>query len=110
MWAGYGKGEIVVDALYMHVCVCARAHVNVYECMYLYMYVYVHIHMYASLRSLTKQIILDSYRIAPGQCNWISIDEKSGEVRTIKVLDRDIEEMRQGQCNITVLAIDRSEY
>lgn len=96
--------------LYIYVCVYARAHVNVYECMYLYMYVYVHIHVYASLRSLTKQIILDSYRIAPGQCNWISIDEKSGEVRTIKVLDRDIEEMRQGQCNITVLAIDRSEY
>ncbi|OPJ83401.1 desmocollin-1 isoform X1 [Patagioenas fasciata] len=48
------------------------------------------------------------YRIAPGQCNWISIDEKSGEVRTIRVLDRDVAEMRQGQCNITVLAIDRN--
>ncbi|KFO76749.1 Desmocollin-1, partial [Cuculus canorus] len=48
------------------------------------------------------------YRIPPGQCNWISIDEKSGEVRTVKVLDRDIGEMRRGQCNITVLAIDRN--
>ncbi|KFW89374.1 Desmocollin-1, partial [Phalacrocorax carbo] len=48
------------------------------------------------------------YRIPPSQCNWISIDEKSGEVRTIKVLDRDVGEMRQGQCNITVLAIDRN--
>ncbi|NXC68616.1 DSC2 protein, partial [Anhinga anhinga] len=48
------------------------------------------------------------YRIPPSQCNWISIDEKSGEVRTIKVLDRDVGEMKQGQCNITVLAIDRS--
>ncbi|NWH50276.1 DSC2 protein, partial [Fregata magnificens] len=48
------------------------------------------------------------YRIPPGQCNWISIDEKSGELRTVKVLDRDIGEMRRGQCNITVLAIDRN--
>ncbi|KFR10428.1 Desmocollin-1, partial [Opisthocomus hoazin] len=48
------------------------------------------------------------YRIPPGQCNWISIDEKSGEVRTVKVLDRDVGEMRRGQCNITVLAIDRN--
>ncbi|KFW12128.1 Desmocollin-1, partial [Fulmarus glacialis] len=48
------------------------------------------------------------YRIPPGQCNWISIDEKSGEVRTVKVLDRDVAEMRRGQCNITVLAIDRN--
>ncbi|XP_010134592.1 PREDICTED: desmocollin-2-like, partial [Buceros rhinoceros silvestris] len=49
-----------------------------------------------------------SYRIPPGQCNWISIDERSGEVRTIKVLDREVGEMRRGQCNITVLAIDRN--
>ncbi|XP_017689285.1 PREDICTED: desmocollin-1-like isoform X3 [Lepidothrix coronata] len=48
------------------------------------------------------------YRIPPGQCNWINIDDKSGEVRTVKVLDRDIGEMRRGQCNITVLAIDRN--
>ncbi|KAM9302890.1 desmocollin-1-like [Morus bassanus] len=48
------------------------------------------------------------YRIPPSQCNWISIDEKSGEVRTIKILDRDVGEMKQGQCNITVLAIDRN--
>ncbi|XP_055656828.1 desmocollin-1 [Falco peregrinus] len=48
------------------------------------------------------------YRIPPGQCNWISIDENSGEVRTVKVLDRDVGEMRRGQCNITVLAIDRN--
>lgn len=101
---GCGKREIVVDCIY--ICVCA--HVSVYEYMYLYMYMYVCIHVY--LTSLNKQIILDSYRIAPGQCNWISIDEKSGEVRTIRVLDRDVAEMRQGQCNITVLAIDRSEY
>uniref|UniRef100_A0A8B9G0U2 Cadherin domain-containing protein n=1 Tax=Amazona collaria TaxID=241587 RepID=A0A8B9G0U2_9PSIT len=40
----------------------------------------------------------------PGQCNWINIDEKSGEVRTVKVLDRDVGDMRRGQCNITVLA------
>uniref|UniRef100_A0A8C3JNP9 Cadherin domain-containing protein n=1 Tax=Calidris pygmaea TaxID=425635 RepID=A0A8C3JNP9_9CHAR len=38
----------------------------------------------------------------------VHIDEKSGEVRTIKVLDRDVGEMRRGQCNITVLAIDRN--
>uniref|UniRef100_A0A8B9FTK4 Cadherin domain-containing protein n=1 Tax=Amazona collaria TaxID=241587 RepID=A0A8B9FTK4_9PSIT len=44
----------------------------------------------------------------PGQCNWINIDEKSGEVRTVKVLDRDVGDMRRGQCNITVLAVDRS--
>lgn len=69
-----------------------------------------YIHMCICLRSLTKQIILDSYRIAPGQCNWINIDEKSGEVRTVKVLDRDVGDMRRGQCNITVLALDRSEY
>ncbi|NWZ23690.1 DSC2 protein, partial [Asarcornis scutulata] len=48
------------------------------------------------------------YKIAPGQCNWINIDEKSGEVRTIKALDRDLGEMKRGQCNITVLAIDRN--
>ncbi|XP_067146707.1 desmocollin-1 isoform X1 [Apteryx mantelli] len=48
------------------------------------------------------------YRIAPGQCNWISIDEKTGEIRTTKVLDRDVGDMRRGQCNMTVLAIDRS--
>ncbi|NWW95730.1 DSC1 protein, partial [Rhynochetos jubatus] len=48
------------------------------------------------------------YRIPPGQCKWVSIGEKSGEVKTIKVLDRDVGEMRRGQCNITVLAIDRN--
>ncbi|XP_047905324.2 desmocollin-2-like isoform X1 [Anser cygnoides] len=48
------------------------------------------------------------YKIAPGQCNWINIDEKSGEVRTIRALDRDLGEMKRGQCNITVLAIDRN--
>ncbi|XP_068788528.1 desmocollin-1 isoform X1 [Struthio camelus] len=48
------------------------------------------------------------YRIAPGQCNWINIGEKTGEIRTSKVLDRDVGEMRRGQCNITVLAIDRN--
>lgn len=58
----------------------------------------------------TKKNTLNSYKIAPGQCNWINIDEKSGEVRTIKALDRDLGEMKRGQCNITVLAIDRSEY
>ncbi|NXE47751.1 DSC1 protein, partial [Casuarius casuarius] len=48
------------------------------------------------------------YRIAPGQCNWISIGEKTGEIRTSKVLDRDVGDMRRGRCNITVLAIDRN--
>ncbi|KAF2985199.1 hypothetical protein EK904_007513, partial [Melospiza melodia maxima] len=48
------------------------------------------------------------YRIPPGQCNWVNIDDKSGEIRTVRVLDRDIGEMRRGQCNITVLAIDRN--
>uniref|UniRef100_A0A8C5X1N2 Cadherin domain-containing protein n=1 Tax=Malurus cyaneus samueli TaxID=2593467 RepID=A0A8C5X1N2_9PASS len=42
-------------------------------------------------------------------CNWINIDDKSGEVRTVRVLDRDLGEMRRGQCNVTVLAIDRSD-
>lgn len=57
-----------------------------------------------------KTTVLHRYRIPPGQCNWINIDDKSGEVRTVRVLDRDIGEMRRGQCNVTVLAIDRSEY
>ncbi|XP_056341448.1 desmocollin-1-like isoform X1 [Oenanthe melanoleuca] len=48
------------------------------------------------------------YRIPPGQCNWVNIDDKSGEIRTVRVLDRDIGEMRRGQCNVTVLAIDRN--
>lgn len=56
------------------------------------------------------KIILNSYKIPPGQCNWVNIDEKSGEVRTVRVLDRDLGEVKRGQCNITVLAIDRSEY
>uniref|UniRef100_A0A663MGT5 Cadherin domain-containing protein n=1 Tax=Athene cunicularia TaxID=194338 RepID=A0A663MGT5_ATHCN len=38
-----------------------------------------------------------------------AIDENSGEIRTVKVLDRDVPEMRQGQCDISVLAIDRSD-
>uniref|UniRef100_A0A8C9FCC4 Cadherin domain-containing protein n=1 Tax=Pavo cristatus TaxID=9049 RepID=A0A8C9FCC4_PAVCR len=41
-------------------------------------------------------------------CNWVNIDEKSGEVRTVRVLDRDLGEVKRGQCNITVLAIDRN--
>uniref|UniRef100_A0A8C3JMZ3 Cadherin domain-containing protein n=1 Tax=Calidris pygmaea TaxID=425635 RepID=A0A8C3JMZ3_9CHAR len=45
------------------------------------------------------------YRIPPGQCNWISIDEKSGEVRTIKVLDRDVGEMRRGQLFFVVICL-----
>uniref|UniRef100_A0A663E7G6 Cadherin domain-containing protein n=1 Tax=Aquila chrysaetos chrysaetos TaxID=223781 RepID=A0A663E7G6_AQUCH len=36
------------------------------------------------------------------------VQHGTGEVRTIKVLDRDVGEMRRGQCNITVLAVDRS--
>ncbi|XP_015710979.1 desmocollin-2-like isoform X1 [Coturnix japonica] len=48
------------------------------------------------------------YKIPPGQCNWVNIDEKSGEVRTVRVLDRDLGEVKRGECNITVLAIDRN--
>lgn len=73
------------------------------------MFVYTHTRVLC-LGSLTRQIILHRYRIPPGQCNWINIDDKSGEIRTVRVLDRDIAEMRRGQCNVTVLAIDRSEY
>lgn len=95
----------------IYICVCVRACTHV-KCIWIHVSIYVpvHIHVCVYLRSLNKQIILDSYRIPPGQCNWISIDERTGEVRTIKVLDRDVGEMRRGQCNITVLAVDRSEY
>ncbi|KAG6933657.1 desmocollin-1 [Chelydra serpentina] len=46
-----------------------------------------------------------SYRIAPGQCNWITVDENTGELRTAKLFDK---AMTGRQCNITVLAVDRS--
>ncbi|TFK12310.1 SKI/DACH domain-containing protein 1 [Platysternon megacephalum] len=46
-----------------------------------------------------------SYRIAPGQSNWITIDENSGELRTAKLFDND---MTGRQCNITVFAVDQS--
>lgn len=45
------------------------------------------------------------YRIAPGQSNWITIDENSGELRIAKLFDKD---MTGRQCNITVLAVDQS--
>ncbi|XP_005280051.2 desmocollin-1 isoform X1 [Chrysemys picta bellii] len=45
------------------------------------------------------------YRIAPGQSNWITIDENSGELRTAKFFDKD---MIGRQCNITVIAVDQS--
>ncbi|KYO26182.1 desmocollin-2 isoform A [Alligator mississippiensis] len=48
------------------------------------------------------------YRIAPGQSDWINIDEKTGELRTNKVLETDRVGMKRGESNITVLAIDRS--
>uniref|UniRef100_A0A8C8RQD7 Cadherin domain-containing protein n=1 Tax=Pelusios castaneus TaxID=367368 RepID=A0A8C8RQD7_9SAUR len=48
------------------------------------------------------------YRIAAGQCNWLAIDENSGQLRTARVLDRDEPAMLPRQCNVTVHAIDRS--
>ncbi|XP_067402367.1 desmocollin-2-like isoform X2 [Emydura macquarii macquarii] len=48
------------------------------------------------------------YRIAPGQCDWITIDEKSGELRTARLLDRDRPKMIPRECNVTVLAIDQN--
>ncbi|KAM9165566.1 desmocollin-1 isoform 2-T2 [Pangshura tecta] len=45
------------------------------------------------------------YRIAPGQSNWITIDENSGELRIARLFDND---MTGRQCNITVLAVDQS--
>lgn len=59
---------------------------------------------------LNKHFTLNSYRIAPGQSDWINIDEKTGELRTNKVLETDRVGMKRGESNITVLAIDRSEY
>uniref|UniRef100_A0A8C4W8C8 Cadherin domain-containing protein n=1 Tax=Gopherus evgoodei TaxID=1825980 RepID=A0A8C4W8C8_9SAUR len=47
------------------------------------------------------------YRIAPGQSNWITIDENSGELRIAKLFGNDL---IGRQCNITVLAVDQSEY
>lgn len=90
---------------------CAPAHLSVYmnTCTSKYVCVCTYTCVLC-LGSLTRQILLHRYRIPPGQCNWINIDEQSGEVRTVRVLDRDIGEMRRGQCNVTVLAIDRSEY
>ncbi|CAM5090118.1 unnamed protein product [Eretmochelys imbricata] len=46
-----------------------------------------------------------SYQIAPDQCSWITTDEKSGELRTTTLFDKD---MAVRQCNITIRAIDRS--
>ncbi|XP_019382132.1 PREDICTED: desmocollin-1-like isoform X1 [Gavialis gangeticus] len=48
------------------------------------------------------------YRIAPGQSDWITIDEKTGELRTNKVLEKDALGMKRGESNITVLGIDQS--
>nr|XP_006127264.1 desmocollin-1 isoform X1 [Pelodiscus sinensis] len=49
-----------------------------------------------------------SYRIPPEQCKWLSINENSGELRTVTLLDRDQQDMTNKQCNISVIAIDRS--
>nr|XP_014432876.1 desmocollin-1 isoform X3 [Pelodiscus sinensis] len=49
-----------------------------------------------------------SYRIPPEQCKWLSINENSGELRTVTLLDRDQQDRTNKQCNISVIAIDRS--
>uniref|UniRef100_A0ACB8FD79 Uncharacterized protein n=1 Tax=Sphaerodactylus townsendi TaxID=933632 RepID=A0ACB8FD79_9SAUR len=48
-----------------------------------------------------------SYRIINGLCNWIIIDNR-GQLRTTRVLDRDIPNMEYNPCIITVSATDRS--
>ncbi|XP_015270041.1 PREDICTED: desmocollin-2-like [Gekko japonicus] len=48
-----------------------------------------------------------SYRIINGMCNWIIIDN-TGQLRTTRVLDRDIPNMEYSPCTITVCATDRS--
>ncbi|XP_074843349.1 desmocollin-2-like isoform X2 [Carettochelys insculpta] len=45
------------------------------------------------------------YKIAPDQCNWLTIDENSGELKTAIRLDV---EMEKRQCNISVIATDRT--
>uniref|UniRef100_A0A8D0H3G7 Cadherin domain-containing protein n=1 Tax=Sphenodon punctatus TaxID=8508 RepID=A0A8D0H3G7_SPHPU len=48
------------------------------------------------------------YGILNDPCSWISIDEITGELRTVRPLDRDAPDMRYNQCNVTVCATDRS--
>nr|XP_056710905.1 desmocollin-2-like [Euleptes europaea] len=48
-----------------------------------------------------------SYSIINGMCNWIIIDNR-GQLRTTRMLDRDIPNVEYSPCVITVCATDRS--
>ncbi|XP_060099843.1 desmocollin-1-like [Heteronotia binoei] len=47
------------------------------------------------------------YGMLKDPCGWITMDER-GEIRTAKLLDRDAPSMQYYQCNVTVVATDRS--
>nr|XP_020664453.1 desmocollin-1-like isoform X1 [Pogona vitticeps] len=47
------------------------------------------------------------YRIINDPCNWITMDD-SGQIRTARLLDRDAPDLQIYQCNVTVIATDRS--
>jgi desmocollin 1 len=41
--------------------------------------------------------------------NWFEIDEQSGDLRTVKVLDRESKFVRNNQYNVSVVATDAGE-
>ncbi|XP_062986745.1 desmocollin-2-like [Elgaria multicarinata webbii] len=48
-----------------------------------------------------------SYRIINDPCSWITIDHM-GQLRTTKILDRDVPNMKHARCNVTICATDQS--